>query len=75
MATGVVWSEARADESVVGSWRLVSWVEVETETKSVHGAFGENPTGTLTYTPDRSNVIVYHRPQTEAFIRSEIDRC
>jgi hypothetical protein len=35
-----------ADASIVGSWRLVTWVEVETESKAVHTAFGD------TYTPD-----------------------
>ena len=43
---------SQAADSVVGSWRLVSWVEVETESKAVHTAFGENPTGVITYTPD-----------------------
>jgi hypothetical protein len=52
MATGAVWSKARADESVVGSWRLVSWVEVETESKAIHVVFGDNPNGIITYTSD-----------------------
>ena len=43
---------SQAADTVVGSWRLVSWVEVETESKAVHTAFGENPTGVITYTPD-----------------------
>ena len=52
VVTGAYCTTSQAADSIVGCWRLVSWVEVETETKSVHGAFGENPTGTLTYTPD-----------------------
>ena len=64
-----------ADASIVGSWRLVSWVEVETESKSVHTAFGENPTGVITYTPDGRMSCVYHRPETEASSRSKTNRC
>jgi hypothetical protein len=30
----------------------VSWVEVETESKSVHVPFGDNPARVITYTPD-----------------------
>jgi hypothetical protein len=30
----------------------VSWVEVETESKSVHTPFGDNPAGVITYTAD-----------------------
>ena len=48
-----------ADASIVGSWRLVTWVEVETESKAVHTPFGENPTGVITYTPDgRMSVFI-----------------
>jgi len=49
---GAYCTASRAADSVVGSWRLVSWVEVETESKSVHAPFGDNPTGVITYTPD-----------------------
>jgi len=45
-------SRSQAADSVVGSWRLASWAEVETESKVVHTPFGENPTGVITYTPD-----------------------
>jgi hypothetical protein len=45
-------SRSQAADLVVGSWRLVSWAEVETESKVVHTPFGENPTGLITYTPD-----------------------
>jgi hypothetical protein len=50
---------SQAAESIVGSWRLVSWVEVETESKSVHSVFGDNPTGVITYSSDgRMSVFV-----------------
>jgi hypothetical protein len=49
---GAYCTDSQAGDSVVGSWRLVSWVEVETESKSVHAPFGDNPAGVITYTPD-----------------------
>ena len=52
IVTGAYCTPSQAADSVVGSWRLVSWVEVETESKAVHTAFGESPTGVITYTPD-----------------------
>ena len=52
IVTGAYCTKSQAADSVVGSWRLVSWDEVETESKAVHTAFGENPTGVITYTPD-----------------------
>src|SRR5580658_217170 len=52
IVTGAYCTASRAADSVVGSWRLVSWVEMETESKSVHSVFGDNPTGVITYTPD-----------------------
>jgi len=49
---GGVWSRAQAVDSVVGSWRLISWTEEETETKTVNAVFGNEPIGVLTYTSD-----------------------
>ena len=52
-------TNSQAADSIVGSWRLLSWVEVETESKSIHSVFGDNPTGVLTYTPDgRMSVFI-----------------
>jgi Lipocalin-like domain len=52
-------SRSQAADSVVGSWRLASCAEVETESKVVHTPFGENPSGVITYTPDgRMSVLV-----------------
>ena len=50
--TGAYCTTSQAEDLVVGSWRLVSWVEVETESKAVHSVFGDDPTGVITYTPD-----------------------
>jgi hypothetical protein len=52
IATGAVWSKAQAADLVVGSWRLVSWVEEEIESKAVDAVFGDNPIGVITYTSD-----------------------
>ena len=59
IVTGAYCTKSKAAESLVGSWRLVSWVEVETESKSVHSVFGDNPTGVITYSPDgRMSVFI-----------------
>jgi len=50
---------SHAAESIVGSWRLASWVEVETESKAVRSVFGDNPSGVITCTPDgRMSVFI-----------------
>jgi hypothetical protein len=50
--TGAYCTTSQAADSIVGSWRLVSWVEMESESKSAHNVFGDHPTGMITYTPD-----------------------
>jgi lipocalin-like protein len=55
-----------ADSTIVGSWRLLSWVEVETETKAVRAAFGDDPVGVLTYTPDGRMSIFIANPKRKA---------
>ena len=52
IATITVWSTAQASDSVVGSWRLVSWVQEDVEGKAVQTVFGDNPVGVITYTSD-----------------------
>ena len=57
---------SQAADSIVGSWRLVSWVEVDTESKSAHNVFGDNPTGMITYTPDgRMSVFIIDPKRTK----------
>ena len=59
IVTGAYSTTSQAEDLVVGVWRLVSWVEVETESKSIHSVFGDNPTGAITYTPDgRMSVFI-----------------
>jgi hypothetical protein len=45
-------TKAQTADSIVGTWRLVSFIEEETESKAVHKTFGDNPLGLLTYTSD-----------------------
>jgi hypothetical protein len=51
IVTGAYCTKSQAADPIVGSWRLL-WVEVETESKSVHAPFGDNSAGVITYTPD-----------------------
>jgi hypothetical protein len=57
---------AHAADTIVGSWRLLSWVEVETETKAVRAAFGDDPVGVITYTPDGRTAIFIANPKRKA---------
>ena len=43
VAVSGVMTKAQSAESIVGTWRLVSWIEEETESKAVHKNFGDNP--------------------------------
>ena len=58
-----VWSKSQAAESVVGSWRLVSWIEVETESKAAHAPFGDSPMGVITYTSDGHMSLIIADPK------------
>jgi Lipocalin-like domain len=57
------WSTAQAGESVVGSWRLLSWVQEDVESKAVHAVFGENPIGVITYTSDGHMSVFIANPK------------
>ena len=59
--TGVM-AKAQAADSIVGTWRLVSWIEEETETKALHKNFGDNPLGFITYTSDGHMMIMFADP-------------
>jgi hypothetical protein len=47
-----VLSAAQAADSIVGTWRLVSWVEEETENKIKRKHFDDNPNGLVIFTGD-----------------------
>ena len=55
-----------AADSIVGTWKLVSWVEEETESKAQHKNFGDNPSGVLTYTADGRMSIIFADPKRMA---------
>ena len=57
------WSIAQAGESVVGSWRLLSWVQEDVESKVVQTVFGDNPVGVITYTSDGHMSVFIANPK------------
>ena len=63
---GAYCNTSQAADSIVGSWRLVSWVELDTESKSAHNVFGDNPAGMITYTLDgRMSVFIIDPKRTK----------
>jgi Lipocalin-like domain len=58
---GLAATQARAAD-IVGTWRLQSWIEQETETKIVHNVFGENPLGSITFTADGHVSVIFINP-------------
>ena len=43
---------AQSTDALVGTWKLISAVNVTEKGERIEKAFGQNPTGFLTYTPD-----------------------
>lgn len=43
-------SAMAVDKSVVGTWKLLSWISTDAETKAVTNVFGDRPSGYLIYT-------------------------
>jgi lipocalin-like protein len=68
LAISTLASAAWAADSIVGTWRLVSWTEEETESKTVHKIFGDNPSGLVTFTADDRMMLILidasHKPPT-----------
>src|SRR5271165_4421801 len=62
LATSSLVSVARAADSIVGTWRLVSWTEEETENKTVHKNFGDHPSGLITFTSDGRMMSMFVDP-------------
>jgi Lipocalin-like domain len=62
LATSAVCSMAQATDSIVGTWRLVSWTEEETQSKAVHKHFGDHPNGLITFTSDGRMMIMFTDP-------------
>ena len=65
LAISVASSGTQAAESIVGTWRLVSWVEEEPDTKSQYKHFGDTPSGILTYTADGRMSIIFADPRRQ----------
>jgi hypothetical protein len=63
VAIAAVWSTAQAGDSVVGSWRLLSWVQEDVESKAVQTVFGDNPVGVITYTSDGHMSVFIANPK------------
>jgi hypothetical protein len=55
-------ANVQAADSIVGTWRLVSLFEQETESKAVQKPFGDNPSGLLTYTSDGRMMTILTDP-------------
>jgi hypothetical protein len=55
-------TKAHAADSIVGTWRLVSFFEEETDSKAVHKAFGDHPFGFLTLTSDGRMMLIIADP-------------
>jgi hypothetical protein len=66
VAIAAAWSIAQAGESVVGSWRLLSWVQEDVESKVVQTVFGDNPVGVITYTSDGHMSVFIANPKLRA---------
>jgi len=61
-ATSAGLSVAQAADSIVGTWRLVSWTEEETQSKAVHKNFGDHPNGLITFTSDGRMMVMFTDP-------------
>jgi hypothetical protein len=66
LTIGSLINVAQAADSIVGTWRLVSWVEEETESKAQHKNFGDNPSGLVTYTADGRYSQIFADPKRTA---------
>jgi Lipocalin-like domain len=61
VAISVAATQARAAD-VVGTWRMVSWSEEETESKAARSPFGDHPIGSITYTADGHMMVMFADP-------------
>ena len=62
VAISTVLGPAWAADPIVGTWRLVSWTEEETESKAVRKMFGDKPDGLLTFTADNRMMQIVTDP-------------
>ena len=63
---------------ILGSWRMTSWVTRDVATGERQDALGQNPRGTVVYTPQRVTFLIIKnnraRPAAVAAIRRREDR-
>lgn len=50
---------AFADNPLVGTWKLVSWVVEDLETKKLKQPFGQHPPGLLIFTPEMRFIVLF----------------
>ena len=62
---GLAATTARAAD-LVGTWRLSSWIQEETESKIAHKPFGEHPSGLITYTADGHMMVIFSDPSRKS---------
>src|SRR5690348_11459702 len=72
LAISIVASAAWAADSVVGTWRLVSWTEEETDSKAVRTMFGDKPDGLLTLTADNRMMAIVTDPSRKPPAQTKI---
>lgn len=72
LVISTVASPAWAADSIVGTWRLVSWTEEETESKAVRKVFGEHPNGLLTLTADNRVMQIVTDPNRKLPAQTKI---
>jgi hypothetical protein len=66
LAFSVVSITAWAADPIVGTWRLLSWSEEETESTVVHKSFGDNPSGLTIYTADGHMIVILSDPSRKS---------
>jgi Lipocalin-like domain len=65
VTVSVASTKARAAD-IVGTWRMVSWIEEETESKAVSKPFGDKPSGLISYTADGHMMVFFADPTRKA---------
>jgi hypothetical protein len=58
VTVSVASTKARAAD-IVGTWRMVSWIEEETESNAVSKPFGDKPSGLISYTADGHMMVFF----------------
>ena len=66
LVISTVFSAAWAADPIVGTWRLVSWTEEETDSKAVRKMFGDHPNGLMTLTADGRIMAIFTDPSRKA---------